>query len=130
MDGNAFGRLCYMLEHSGGIKPTKNVFVLEQVAMLLSVIAHHKKNCVVKYDFIWSGRTISKHFHTVLHAVCKMHHILLAKPTPIGDYYNDFRWKRFKGYLGALDGIFIDVRVPDHEKGPIAHVKDTLHKMF
>ncbi|KAK4382289.1 hypothetical protein Sango_2886400 [Sesamum angolense] len=64
-------------------RPTKNVSVPEQVAMFLSVLSHHKKNCVVKHDFIRSDRTVSKHFHVVLHAVCKMHKILLAKPTPI-----------------------------------------------
>ncbi|KAL0386031.1 UNVERIFIED_CONTAM: hypothetical protein Sradi_2997400 [Sesamum radiatum] len=117
MDSNALRSLCYMLEHSGGVKPTKNVSVPKQVAMFLSVIAHHKKNCVVKHDFIRSSRIVRKHFHAVLHAVCKMHTILLAKPTPIGDDCNDPRWKWFKGCLGALDGTFIDVRVADHEKG-------------
>ncbi|KAL0386126.1 UNVERIFIED_CONTAM: hypothetical protein Sradi_3006900 [Sesamum radiatum] len=96
MDRNAFGRLFYMLEHLGGVKPTKNVSVPEQVAMFLSVIAHHKRNCVVKHDFIWSGRTVSKHFHAVLHAVCEMHIVLLAKPTPIYDDCTDPRWKWFK----------------------------------
>ncbi|KAL0285455.1 UNVERIFIED_CONTAM: hypothetical protein Sangu_2777600 [Sesamum angustifolium] len=38
MDRNAFGRLCYMLEQSGGVKPTKNVSVPEQVAMFLNFI--------------------------------------------------------------------------------------------
>ncbi|KAL0427270.1 UNVERIFIED_CONTAM: hypothetical protein Slati_2901800 [Sesamum latifolium] len=115
MDRNPFGRLCYMLEHSGGVKPTKNVSMSEQVAMFLSVIAHHKKNCVVKHDFIRSCRTISKHFHAILHVVCQMHIVLLAKPTPIVDDCTDLRWKWFKDCLGALDGTFIDVRVPDHE---------------
>ncbi|KAL0347869.1 UNVERIFIED_CONTAM: hypothetical protein Scaly_1802900 [Sesamum calycinum] len=103
MDRNAFGRLCYMLEQSGGVRPTKNVSVPEQVAMFLSVFSHHKKNCVVKHDFIRSGRTVSKHFHVVLHAVCKMHQVLLAKPTPIADDYSDL----------AGNGS----RVPEHEKG-------------
>ncbi|KAK4400337.1 hypothetical protein Sango_1139800 [Sesamum angolense] len=117
MDRNAFGRLCYMLEQSGGVKPTKNVSVPEQVAMFLNVLSHHKKNCVVKHDFIRSGCTVSKHFHRMLHAICKMHTVLLAKPTPTTDDCSDPRWKWFKGCLGALDGTFIDVRVPEHEKG-------------
>ncbi|KAL0454243.1 UNVERIFIED_CONTAM: hypothetical protein Slati_0763500 [Sesamum latifolium] len=83
MDRNAFGRLCCLLEQSGGIKATKNISVAEQVAMFLSIIAHHKKNCVVKHDFIRYGRTVSKHFHSVLLAVCKLHTVLLAKPCPI-----------------------------------------------
>ncbi|KAL0307946.1 UNVERIFIED_CONTAM: hypothetical protein Sangu_2488200 [Sesamum angustifolium] len=52
---------------TGGLSSTKRVTIAEQVAMFLSVIAHHKKNCV--------------------------------------------------GCLGALDGTFIDVRVPEHDKG-------------
>ncbi|KAK4394346.1 hypothetical protein Sango_1905400 [Sesamum angolense] len=76
MDRNAFGRLCYMLEQSGGVKPTKNVSVSEQFAMFLSVLSHHKKICVVKHDFIQFSRIIS-----------------------------------------ALDGTFIDVSIPKHEKG-------------
>ncbi|KAL0294447.1 UNVERIFIED_CONTAM: hypothetical protein Sradi_6887400 [Sesamum radiatum] len=46
-----------------------------------------------------------------------MHKVLLAKPTPIPDDCSDPRWKWFKGCLGALDGTFIDVRVPEHQKG-------------
>ncbi|KAL0293061.1 UNVERIFIED_CONTAM: hypothetical protein Sangu_2526400 [Sesamum angustifolium] len=46
-----------------------------------------------------------------------MHKVLLAKPTPIADDFSDPFWKWFKGCLGALDGTFIDVRVPEHEKG-------------
>ncbi|KAL0403831.1 UNVERIFIED_CONTAM: hypothetical protein Sradi_2023900 [Sesamum radiatum] len=107
MDRNAFGRLCYLLEQSGGVKSTKNVSVPEQVAMLLSVLAHHKKNCVVKHDFIRSGRTVSKHFHAVLHAICKLHKMFLAKPTPISDDCSDPRCKWFKVLLtSALPGNY------------------------
>ncbi|KAK4411901.1 hypothetical protein Sango_0263100 [Sesamum angolense] len=101
MDRNAFGRLCYMLEQSGGVRPTKNVSVPEQVAMFLSVLSHHKKNCVVKHDFIRSGRTVSKHFHVVLHAVCKMQKFLLAKPTSIVDDCSDTRWNGSSGWEGS-----------------------------
>ncbi|KAL0332531.1 UNVERIFIED_CONTAM: hypothetical protein Scaly_2154600 [Sesamum calycinum] len=54
-----------------------------------------------------------------------MHKVLLAKPTPIADDYSDPRWKWFKGCLGALDGTFIDVRVPEHEKGSYCIRKDS-----
>ncbi|KAL0375619.1 UNVERIFIED_CONTAM: hypothetical protein Scaly_0679500 [Sesamum calycinum] len=45
-----------------------------------------------------------------------MHYIMLAKPTPITNECEDPRWRWFKGCLGALDGTFVDVRVPKHEK--------------
>ncbi|KAL8503745.1 hypothetical protein ACS0TY_022458 [Phlomoides rotata] len=36
---------------------------------------------------------------------------------PVPDGSNDPRWGKFKGYLGALDGTYIDVHVPITEKG-------------
>ncbi|KAL2226715.1 UNVERIFIED_CONTAM: hypothetical protein Sindi_2030200 [Sesamum indicum] len=117
MDRNAFGRPCYMLQYSGGVTPTKHLSIPEQVAIFLSIVSHHKKNSVVKHDFIRSGRTIHKHFHRVLNSVIKLYNVLLARPTPITYDCVDPRWKWFKGCLGALDGTFIDVRVPEHEKG-------------
>ncbi|KAL0287099.1 UNVERIFIED_CONTAM: hypothetical protein Sradi_7131800 [Sesamum radiatum] len=35
----------------------------------------------------------------------------------MADDCSDPRWKWFKDCLGALDGTFINVRVPEHEKG-------------
>ncbi|KAL0366857.1 UNVERIFIED_CONTAM: hypothetical protein Sradi_3575800 [Sesamum radiatum] len=84
MSRNAFGHLCQLLEFSGGLQTTKHVSVLEQVVIFLSVLVHHKKNCVIKHDFIRSGRTISKHFHSVLKAVLRLNTILLAKPVLVG----------------------------------------------
>ncbi|KAL0307497.1 UNVERIFIED_CONTAM: hypothetical protein Sangu_3027700 [Sesamum angustifolium] len=81
------------IEQPRGIKASKNVSVAEQVAMFLSIISHHKKNCVVKHEFIRSGRTMSKNFHFVLLVVCKMHSVLLAKPTPINDDCQDPHWR-------------------------------------
>ncbi|KAL0404394.1 UNVERIFIED_CONTAM: hypothetical protein Sradi_2080200 [Sesamum radiatum] len=106
MDRNTFGRLCYLLKHAGGLFPTKHLSVPEQVTIFLSVVSHHKKNCVVKYDFIRSNRTISRHFHCVLNTTLKLHTMFLAKSTPTSE-----------GLLGALDGTYIDIRVPEHKKG-------------
>ncbi|KAL0301353.1 UNVERIFIED_CONTAM: hypothetical protein Sradi_6412100 [Sesamum radiatum] len=106
-----------MLETAGGLRGTRHVSVIEQVAIFLSVIAHHKKNCVMKHDFIRSGRTISKHFHSVLKAVLRLSSILLARPLPVDDECQDSRWRWFKGCLGALDGTHIEVCVPDSDKG-------------
>ncbi|KAL0445649.1 UNVERIFIED_CONTAM: hypothetical protein Slati_1692800 [Sesamum latifolium] len=117
MSRNAFGHLCQILENSGGLRVTRHLTVSEQVAIFLSVLAHHKKNCVVKHDFIRSGRTISKHFHSVLRAVLWVQPMFLPRQTPIGEECQDTRWRWFKGCLGALDGTQIDIRVPDSEKG-------------
>ncbi|KAK4406606.1 hypothetical protein Sango_0667100 [Sesamum angolense] len=109
MDRNAFGRLCYLLEHSSGLSSTKHVTVVEQVAMFLSVIAHHKKNCIVKHDFLRSGRTLSKHFfNVVLNTVYKMSHVFLAKAAPITDYCSDPRWRWFKEGSAADSRVLRD----------------------
>ncbi|KAL0303183.1 UNVERIFIED_CONTAM: hypothetical protein Sradi_6186400 [Sesamum radiatum] len=84
--------------------------------MFFSVLAHHKKNRIVKHDFIRSGRTVSKHFHRVLNAVLRLHPLLLAKPTPVPPNSTCSRWKWFEGSLGALDGTYINVRVRAEEK--------------
>ncbi|KAK6148549.1 hypothetical protein DH2020_019461 [Rehmannia glutinosa] len=112
MDRNAFARLCFLLENVGGLAQTRHVPISEQVAIFMSVLAHHKKNCVVKFDIKRSGYTISTHFHLVLAAVIRLHHILLVTPELVAEDSSDFGWKGFKGCLGALDGTYINVRVP------------------
>ncbi|KAG8374761.1 hypothetical protein BUALT_Bualt10G0029400 [Buddleja alternifolia] len=67
-----FGHLCFRLENVGGLSPTKNVLVSEQVAIFLSVLAHHTKN---------------------------YRKALLQK-----------------GFLGALDGTYIPLRVAQKNK--------------
>ncbi|XP_057797535.1 protein ANTAGONIST OF LIKE HETEROCHROMATIN PROTEIN 1-like [Salvia miltiorrhiza] len=116
MDRNAFGRLCNLMRQLGSLKDGKFVTVEEQLAMFLSVLAHHKKNRVVRFDFWRSGQTISRYIHTVLKAILKLHVLLLVKPDPVSGDNNDPRWKWFKGCLGALDGTYINVKVPNCDK--------------
>lgn len=96
MDRNTFGRLCLLLRQLGGVKDGKYVTVEEQVALFLGVLAHHKKNRIVGFDFLRSGETISRYMHTVLRAILKLHGILLVKPEPVQEDCNDPRWKWFK----------------------------------
>ncbi|KAG8371377.1 hypothetical protein BUALT_Bualt13G0081500 [Buddleja alternifolia] len=110
MSRNAFGRLCYLLESVGGLCSTKNVQITEQVGIFLSILAHHKKNVVVKHDFKRSGYTISAHFNNVLTALLRLHTLFLVKPQPIEEHCTNDRWKWFQGCLGALDGTYIPLR--------------------
>lgn len=96
VDRNTFGRLCRLLRELGGLRDWKYVTVEEQVAMFLGVLAHHKKNRVVGFDFWRSGETISRYIHTVLKAILKLHGLLLVKPDPVPEDCNDSRWKWFK----------------------------------
>ncbi|KAL0448550.1 UNVERIFIED_CONTAM: hypothetical protein Slati_1411400 [Sesamum latifolium] len=127
MDHNAFGRMCYILEHSGGLLGTKHVTVSEQVVMFLSVISHQKKNCIVEHGFITYGRTVSKHFHAVLNTISKMHDIFLAKPPAITADYLDPRWRWFK-VLWMKNSLTIEY--PNTKKADIEYGKDRLQSIL
>ena len=58
-----------MLKNIGGLKPTRNMAIDEQVAMFLHIISHHLKNRVIRQNFKRSYETISRHFHNVLNDV-------------------------------------------------------------
>ncbi|KAL8512393.1 hypothetical protein ACS0TY_018760 [Phlomoides rotata] len=85
MSRGVFSRLCYLLETSGGLQSTYNCTIAEQVAIFLSILAHHTKNRIVKSNHIRSGRIVSKHFHRVLNSVIRLHSILLSQPKPIDE---------------------------------------------
>ncbi|KAL8552591.1 hypothetical protein ACS0TY_001325 [Phlomoides rotata] len=116
MDRNSFGRLCFLMRELGGLVDRRYISVEEQVSMFLSILAHHKKNRVIKFDFRRSGQTVSHYVHIVLRVVLSLHTLFLVKPTPVTDDSTDSRWKWFKGYLGALDGTYIDLHVPSCDK--------------
>ncbi|KAG8383515.1 hypothetical protein BUALT_Bualt04G0021500 [Buddleja alternifolia] len=103
-------------EHVGGLVATKNVKINEQIAIFLIIFSHHTKNQIVKCNFKRSGYTISKHFNKVLEAILKLHAFLLANPQAIPEACTDERWKWFKGFLGALDGTYIPIKVPPADK--------------
>ncbi|KAL8540874.1 hypothetical protein ACS0TY_002206 [Phlomoides rotata] len=111
-NSDCFNRLCCLLQNLGGLRSTRNVSISEQVAIFLTALSHLTKNRVVKHSFRRSGYTISKHFNGVLNTLLRLHRVLLAKPVPVPEDSTDYRWKYFKGYLSALDGSYIPVRVP------------------
>ncbi|XP_042029930.1 uncharacterized protein LOC121776835 [Salvia splendens] len=116
MDRNTFGRLCLLLRQISDLSDGKYVKIEEQVAMFLGVLAHHNKNRIVSFTFLRSGHTVSRYLHAVLNAIIKLHVILFVKPEPVPDDCTDSRWKWFKGCLGALDGSYINVMVPNEDK--------------
>ncbi|KAK2405353.1 hypothetical protein QL285_054599 [Trifolium repens] len=116
MDRAAFHKLCDMLQVIGGLHPTRHMCVEELVAMFLHILAHHVKNRMIRRQFVRSGETISRHFINVLLSVLRCHKELLKQPKPILEGSTDERWKYFKNCLGALDGTYIKVNVPEADK--------------
>jgi hypothetical protein len=90
--------------------------VEELVAMFLHILAHHVKNRMIRRQFVRSGETIIRHFINVLLSVLRCHKELLKQPKPILGGNTDERWKYFKNCLGALDGTYIKVNVPEADK--------------
>ncbi|KAL8497505.1 hypothetical protein ACS0TY_021002 [Phlomoides rotata] len=113
---NSFERLCFLMRELGGLVDRRYISVEEQVSMFQSILAHHKKNRVIKFDFRRSGQTVSHYIHIVLRAVLSLHTLFLVKPTPVTDDLTDSRWKWFKGCLGVLDGTYIDLHIPSCDK--------------
>ena len=116
MSRSCFTKLCHMLEIFGGLKPSRNMNIDEQVAIFLHILAHNVKNRVVISRFRRSGETISRHFGRVCNATIRLHTRLLKKPEPVPDNSTNQRWKWFKNCLGALDGTYIKCLVLVEEK--------------
>lgn len=95
MDRNTFGRLCILLKQLGGLTDGRYVCVEEQVVVFLGILAHHKKNKIVGFNFQRSGQTISSCVHVILKAILKLHNMFLVKPMPIQEDCADSRWKWF-----------------------------------
>ena len=96
MDRNTFGRLCRLLKDVGGLRDGRYVFVEEQVAVFVGILAHHKKNRITRFNFLRSGETVSHYVHIVLQAIISVHTVLMPKPDPIAADNTDPRWKYFK----------------------------------
>ncbi|KAL1535062.1 hypothetical protein AAHA92_31162 [Salvia divinorum] len=116
MDRNTFGRLCILLRDVGGLRNGRFVMLEEQVAIFLGILAHHKKNRIVGFNFLRSGETISHYVHLVLRAILKLHPLLIPKSEPVPNGCTDPRWKHFQGCIGALDETYINVLVSNVDK--------------
>ncbi|XP_074327772.1 uncharacterized protein LOC141665687 [Apium graveolens] len=123
MDRACFYKLCEMLRDVGGLCGSKNSSLEEMVAILLYVLAHDTKNRRVLH-FRRSGEPVSTYFNSVLRAIIRCNHLLLKKPQPVTNDFQDERWMRFQNCLGALDGTHIKVRVGDKDKARSGTEKD------
>ncbi|KAL8462537.1 hypothetical protein ACS0TY_033537 [Phlomoides rotata] len=104
MDRNAFGRLCIILKNLGGLIDGKHMSVEEQVTIFLSILVHDKKNRVVKFYHQRSGQTVSHYVNAVLLVVLRLH----------------------TGCLGAIDDTYVNVHVPEADKGRYRIRKGTI----
>ncbi|RYR46709.1 hypothetical protein Ahy_A07g032488 [Arachis hypogaea] len=93
---NAFTNLCELLQVQGGLCEDGQVSLPEQVATLLIILAHHKKNCSLQVRFCRSGEIVSKYFNKVLKAVIRMQKWLFAKASPVEEDCIGPTWRKKK----------------------------------
>ncbi|KAK3187819.1 hypothetical protein Dsin_027380 [Dipteronia sinensis] len=116
MDRRTFAVLCELLRNTGRLKTNGLVSIEEQLCIFLHILAHHVKNRTIRNRFYCSGETISRYFNSVLSTVLQLHNSLLVSPDPVPENCFDESWKMFKTCLGALDGTYIRVHVPEVSK--------------
>jgi len=81
MGPEAFMQLCLKLRGTSIVKDTIKSTVEEQVAKFLHIVGHNVKNRIVSFFFYRSGETVSRHFHSVLHAILALGEEFIVQPS-------------------------------------------------
>ncbi|KAL0536886.1 hypothetical protein IC582_025849 [Cucumis melo] len=71
MDRRCFAILCHLLRTIARLTSAEVVDVEKMVAMFLHILAHDVKNRVIRWEFMQSDETISRHFNMVLLVVIR-----------------------------------------------------------
>ncbi|KAK4721924.1 hypothetical protein R3W88_012157 [Solanum pinnatisectum] len=116
IDRNSFHTLVLLTKEVGGLTNSKYMSSSEKLAMYLNIFAHHEKNRSIKVDYIRSGWSVSQAFNECLKVILKLAPLLLVNPKTVLEDELDDHWRWFKGCLGALDGTYIQIRVPSKDK--------------
>ena len=72
MEKHVFVTLCEELQNNYGLRPSKNMTVLEKVGIFLHIIAGDNSNRDTCNRFQRSGDTVSRSFHQVLDALVEI----------------------------------------------------------
>lgn len=96
MDMHIYWILCSLLCSMGHLHDITKMCVEEQTVMLFHIFVYHTKNRIVKFQFMHSRETISRHFNIVLNAILRLEKIIFKKPESIPENCTDERWKSFK----------------------------------
>ncbi|XP_075670492.1 uncharacterized protein LOC142640315 [Castanea sativa] len=125
MSSHVFRQLCNTLRTQYEYNGTKRVCLEESVAMTLVVLGHASSNKVVQDRFQHSGETVHQHVATVvtlLATVMAPDIIKLANRTfrnvPEHIQHSDQYWPHFKGCIGAIDEVHVEMVVPVDEQHP------------
>ncbi|XLT13898.1 hypothetical protein HN51_059588, partial [Arachis hypogaea] len=136
MGHKAFKQLCQKLRRIGRVKDSTHSTVEEQVAKFLHIIEHNVKTRTMSFFFNCSEKTISRHFHNVLHASCHFYNVLHAILSLEEEFFNHLvRIFLMKSLImvriGAIDGTYSRLKVPKEGTAFDSIIlKDTLSKEY
>lgn len=85
MNPECFHILRDTFRHRNLLQSRRLLSIDEQIAMFLHTLAHSVTNRVTANRFNHSGETVSRYFHEVLNAICKVYpnYIFIPENTPI-----------------------------------------------
>ncbi|XP_059627698.1 uncharacterized protein LOC132270539 [Cornus florida] len=119
MGSEAFQNLCEILKRDASLKATKTASVEEQVAKFLHILSHNVRNRTIQFFFRRSGKTTSRHFHSVLRSIISLEEKFLRQPddleVPPEILSNSGFYPYFKNCVGTIDGTHVRVRVPTED---------------
>ena len=116
-----------LAEH--GLKQTKNMGVLEMVAMFLNILGHGIGNRMIQEKFQHSSETASRCFHKILVACLKLLMKLIKPQDPSFKnihtkiQHDSRHWPYFKDCIGTIDGTHVPCVVPPSEHARFIGIK-------
>ena len=119
-----FRTLCNMLQTNYGLKPTSNVSIEESVAIFLRICGHNEVQRDVGLRFGRNQETVKRKFKEVLKATELLACDYIRTPTRQELYRIPERlqvhpkyYPFFSGFVGAMDGTHVCVKVPPELQG-------------
>ncbi|XP_019096678.1 PREDICTED: putative nuclease HARBI1 isoform X1 [Camelina sativa] len=124
MSLDVFRALCDKLQMSYGLQPTMNVSIEEGVAMFLRICGHNEVQRDVGFRFGRTQETVQRKFFEVLRATELLACDYIKTPTrqelrriPERLQMDRRYWPYFSGFVGAMDGVHVCVKVKPELQG-------------
>ena len=124
MSLGAFCTLCEKLQTVYGLQSTLNVSIEESVAMFLTICGHNEVQRNVGLRFGRTQETVKQNFFEVLRATELLACDYIKTPTtqelrrvPERLLMDERYWPYFSGFVGAMDGVHVCVKVKPEVQG-------------
>ncbi|KAL1200301.1 hypothetical protein V5N11_030581 [Cardamine amara subsp. amara] len=124
MSLDCFTTLCRILQTDYGLQPTLNISIEENVAIFLRICGHNEVQRDVGLRFGQTQETVKRKFVEVLTATELLAFDYIRTPTsqdllqiPERLQLDHMYWPYFSGFVGAMDGVYVCVKVKPSLQG-------------